>query len=312
MMTDQDGYTVDTTAGPRGFRDGTLADVAGALPDIRQVIAAAGLDPGTFPAVVADAVRRRDLTLGTMLRTVEDLTGSADGHLAGLTRTAAAYDGAEAASVDLVGGRSPVRPASPAGAERTAGTGAAAADAPAGRVGPDSVLGLYRRLEALCGTVGLASAVHPIGALLAANVRDPRPFGHAALRLHQVHTSADRLHGDVPRGLDALSAEWTGRAHDAHRDATLNAYQPHLAELRDHARTLAEKDWQSRDAQQRFHDRVVIILGWALLLAAAFVFMIAINVLQKGPLLIGLTMLLAGIVIAVKGAVMALYTDWPQ
>ena len=91
-----------------------------------------------------------------------------------------------------------------------------------------------------------------------------------------------RLHADVPKGLDLLATRWTGQAHDAHRDATLNSYQPHLAALRDHAQNLAYKDWQSQDAQQRFNDRLVIIFGWALVALGGFLIMLALNVLFEG------------------------------
>jgi hypothetical protein len=217
--------------------------VAGGLPDLRQVIAAADLTPDAFPAVVAGAGRKRGQALDTMLRTVR---------------------------------------------------------------------GLYRRLETLCGAIGLASVIRPVGALLTANVRDPQRFGDAALRLDQAHASAGRLHAGVADGLGVLAADWTGQAHDAHRDATLNTYQPHLATLQDHAQNLAEKDWQSQYAQRRFHDRVVIILGWALMALAAFLTMLALDVLFDGAILYGTVMLLAAVVVAIKGAVMALYTDWPS
>jgi hypothetical protein len=315
-MADQraSGYTVDTSAGLRGFRDGTLTDVAGRLPDLGQVIAAAGLTPDAFPAVVAGAGRKRGETLDTMLQAIRGLTNHTDGHLDDLTRAAATYDGAEDAALAAVAGRD-----SAPGSDRPSSTGRSGsgpstipAGTTSGDAGPDGVLALYRRLETLCGTIGLAHIVRPAGALLTANVRDPRRFGDAALQLDQAQTSAGRLHADVPEGLDLLATSWTGQAHDAHRDATLNAYQPHLAALQDHAQNLAYKDWQSQDAQQRFHDRAVIILGWALLALAAFLTMLALNVLFDGEILYGIVMLLAAVVVAIKGAVMALYTDWPE
>jgi uncharacterized membrane-anchored protein len=103
-----------------------------------------------------------------------------------------------------------------------------------------------------------------------------------------------------------------GRFRVASEAETLNTYQPHLAALQDHARNLAYKDRQSQDAQQRFHDRVVIILGWALLALSAYLIMVALNVLFDGEILYGIVILLAAVVVAIKGAVMALYTDWPE
>jgi uncharacterized protein YukE len=314
-MADQraGGYTVDTGSGLRGFRDGTLADMAGGLPDLEQVIAAADLAPDAFPAVVAGAHRARGRTLDTMLQRVRDLTGTADGHIDDLTRAAATYDGAEGAALAAVQGRAPAPESGRMAAPGRGGTSTVPASTTSPRsAGPDGVLALYRRLETMCGAIGLASIVRPVGALIAANVRDPQPFGDAALRLDQAHASAARLHADVPQGLDLLAANWTGDAHDAHRDATLNTYQPHLAALQDHAQNLAYKDRQSQEAQQRFHDRVVIILGWALLALGAYFIWLALNVLFEGAILYGIVMLLAAVVVAIKGAVMALYTDWPE
>ena len=57
---------------------------------------------------------------------------------------------------------------------------------------------------------------------------------------------------------------------------------------------------------------MVIILGWALLALAAYLIMLALNVLFDGAILYGTVMLLAAVVVAIKGAVMALYTDWPS
>jgi hypothetical protein len=76
-----------------------------------------------------------------------------------------------------------------------------------GGAGPDAVLVLYRRLETLCGAIGLTSVIRPVGALLAANVRDPQRFGDAALRLGQAHASAGRLHAGVSDGLGVLAAD---------------------------------------------------------------------------------------------------------
>ncbi|MDN3353632.1 hypothetical protein [Actinomadura sp. DC4] len=313
-MVDQraDGYAVDTTAGLRAFRDGTMTNMADGLPDLGQVIAAAGLTPDAFPAVVAGAGRRRGQTLDSMLRTVRGLTGTADDHIDDLTRTATTYDGAENAALATVAGTtSSTGSGRPAATRSAPSTVQAGATAPGG-AGPDGILALYRRLETLCDAVGLASFVRPVGALLTANVRDPRTFGDAAVRLDQAHASAGRLHADVPGGLDVLAADWTGQAHDAHQATTLNTYQPHLTTLQDDAQTLAYKDWQSQDAQQRFHDRVVVILGWALLALSALLIVLALDVLSSGGVRYGIVMLLGAVVVAVKGAVMALYTDWPE
>jgi hypothetical protein len=57
---------------------------------------------------------------------------------------------------------------------------------------------------------------------------------------------------------------------------------------------------------------VVIILGWALMALAAFLAILAMDVLFDGAILYGTVMLLAAVVVAIKGAVMALYTDWPS
>ncbi|GAB2808225.1 hypothetical protein GCM10027176_11570 [Actinoallomurus bryophytorum] len=310
-----DGYTVDTTAGLRGFRDGTLANVAGGLPDLGQMIAAAGLTPDAFPSVVAGAGRKRDATLDTMLRTVRGLTSTADGHIDDLTRAAAGYDGAEDAALATVAGRDPAPGADRPSAKDPNGsvpsTIPADTTSPAG-AGPDAVLALYGRLEKLCGALGLANAIRPAGALLTANVRDPQPFGDAARRLDQAQASASRLHADVPAGLDLLAADWTGQAHDAHRDATLNTYQPPLAALQDHAQNLAYKDLQSQDAQRRFHDRMVIILGWAFMVLSVLMAMVGFNFMFAGAVLRGIVWLGAAFVFATVGAVKALYTDWPE
>ena len=287
--------------------------MAGGLPDLRQVIAAADLTPDAFPAVLAGAGRKRGQALDTMLRTVRGLTGTADGHIDDVTRAAATYDGAEDVALAMVAGRDSGSGRPSSTGRRVSGPSAAPAGTTAtGGTGPDAVLVLYRRLETLCGGIGLASVIRPVGALLTANVRDPQRFGDAALRLDQAHASAGRLHAGVADGLGVLTASWTGQAHDAHRDATLNTYQPHLATLQDHAQNLAEKDWQSQYAQQRFHDRVVIILGWALMALAAFLAILAMDVLFDGAILYGTVMMLAAVVVAIKGAVMALYTDWPS
>jgi hypothetical protein len=158
-----------------------------------------------------------------------------------------------------------------------------------------------------------AGECHPAGRCPAHRER-PRPpaVRRRGSPLDQAHASAGRLHAGVADGLGVLTASWTGQAHDAHRDATLNTYQPHLATLQDHAQNLAEKAWQSQYAQQRFHDRVVIILGWALMTLAAFLAILAMEVLFDGAILYGTVMLLAAVVVAIKGAVMALYTDWPS
>jgi hypothetical protein len=57
---------------------------------------------------------------------------------------------------------------------------------------------------------------------------------------------------------------------------------------------------------------VVVILGWALMALATFMAMLALDVLFDGAILYGTVMLLAAVVVAIKGAVMALYTDWPE
>jgi hypothetical protein len=116
----------------------------------------------------------------------------------------------------------------------------------------------------------------------------------------------------VPAGTTSPGGTGPDTVLVLNRDATLNTYQPHLATLQDPAQNLAEKDWQSQYAQQRFHDRVVIILGWALMALAAFLAILAMDVLFDGAILYGTVMLLAAVVVAIKGALMALYTDWPS
>jgi uncharacterized protein YukE len=316
-MADQraDGYTVDTTAGLRGFRDGTLTDLAGGLPDLEQVIAAAHLTPDAFPAVVAGAGRDRGKTLDAMLQAVRGLTSTADGHIDELTRAAATYDGAEDASLATVTGRDSAPgsgPSSPTGRSRSGPSTVAAGAASSGGAGPDALLALYGRLETLCGSIGLANVIRPVGALLTANVRDPQRFGDAALQLDQAQASAGRLHADIPEGLDLLATSWTGQAHDAHRDATLNTYQPHLAALQDQAQNLADKDLQSQEAQNRFHDRLWIILGWAWVGVGGLLAVAAFNFMFAGAVLKGIVWLAAAVFFASVGAARALYTDWPE
>jgi uncharacterized protein YukE len=310
-----DGYTVDTTAGLRGFRDGTLTNLAGGLPDLGQVIAAAGLDLSAFPAVVRDAAHKRGMTLDAMLDKVKNLTETAGDHIAGLTRAAGTYEGAESASTAAVTGNR-TGSASSTGAGPAAMTGVSRA-APAvaattsGQSDPASIIALYRRLEAMCGALGLASLVHPIGALIAANVRDPRPFGQAADRLRDAHTSATALHQDVPEGLDALSAQWSGQAHDAHWDATMTAYQPHLADLREHTKNLAEKDWQSQEAQQRFNHWVTIVLAVVLAVVIVADFTIAVCAWQRGAVGLALAGLLLGFATTIILRAKVLKDEWP-
>jgi hypothetical protein len=57
---------------------------------------------------------------------------------------------------------------------------------------------------------------------------------------------------------------------------------------------------------------VVIILGCPLRALAAFLAILAMDVLFDGAILYGTVMLLAAVVVAIKGALMALYTDWPS
>lgn len=253
-----DGFSVETTLVLRIFRDETLLKVAEGLPTLRQAIQKADPSVSAYPVVARDAQKDRTTSLDKILKTMRKLEDTVHTHIDDITAVPGKYKQAEKDATTVVTSRlsgSWNTPAiQPSDSNRYNGSNGSAEGTAPTPVGPgghpappsgatrDAIFALYRKLEGLFGTVGLADLIKPAGAQVYANTVDSEPFRQSADLLEQALLSATRQHSLITDGLKHLHEHWTGNAYDAHRDATITAYRSKFDHLYTQLRNLIEKD----------------------------------------------------------------------